>query len=87
MQKLEDRYEFTGFIDADVSRAATIDLGLRHRYPLHRLEVGQAFVADDAVGGVILTSLRSCASNYGRKHGKRFLVRKINGIPSCIRVA
>lgn len=78
------KYHEVEVFDVPLSRAATIDQGERRRYPFDMLEVGQAFAIPKLCNR---QSLASCASKYGTKHGKRFVIRKIDGGPCCIRVS
>lgn len=70
--------------EVPLSRMATISQGEKRRYPLDMLNVGEAFVIGKDCNR---QSLNSCKSKYAKKTGKRFIIRKIDGEPCCIRVA
>jgi hypothetical protein len=48
------------------------------------LKVGEAFVVGKDCNR---QSLNSCKSKYGKRTGKKFVIRKIDGEACCIRVA
>lgn len=70
--------------DVPLSRMKTIAEGDGRRYPLDMLAVGQGFAITNDCNR---QSLNSCKSAYGKKTGKRFIIRKLDGQPCCIRVA
>lgn len=78
------KYHEVEVFDVPLSRVETIGKGERRRYPFEMLEVGQAFAITKLCNR---QSLASSASKYGARHGKRFIIRKIDGGPCCIRVA
>ena len=78
------KYHDVDVFDVPLSRVETIGQGERRRYPFDMLEVGQAFAIPKLCNR---QSLASCASSYGKRHGKKFVIRKIDGGPCCIRVA
>lgn len=67
-----------------LSRMATLSQGDKRRYPFDMLEVGEAFVIGKDCNR---QSMHSCKSAYAKQTGKKFIVRKIDGEPCCIRVA
>ena len=83
MSKQDNKYRDMRIFEVPLSRRETLDKGARRRYPFDMLKVGEAFeIGKDANR----QSLGSCASRYGKRHGKRFIVRKVDGVPCCIRV-
>lgn len=78
------KYSEFEIFDVPVTRAEHRVMQERHRYPFDLLEVGQGFAIPKLCNRA---SLRSCATRYGQKHGKRFVIRKIDGGPCCIRIA
>ena len=52
------------------------------KYPFGGMEVGQSFAID--AGSVVL--VRNAASAHGRKHGKKFSVRKVDGVGRVWRI-
>lgn len=49
--------------------------GRREKYPWSKLEVGQSFFVE----GVALRSMSSTASHAGRRNGKKFIARVVDG--------
>jgi hypothetical protein len=70
--------------EVPLSRMETISKGDLRRYPLDMLKVGEAFVVGKDCNR---QSLNSCKSKYGKRTGKKFVIRKIDGEACCIRVA
>lgn len=80
---MDKNCDFTIF-DVPLSRMKTLHEGDRRRYPLDMLEVGQGF----AIGkDCNRQSLHSCKAKYAKETGKKFVVRKVDGGPCCIRIA
>lgn len=69
--------------EVPLSRMATIHKGEKRRYPLDMLKVGEGFVIGKDCNR---SSLSTQKSRYGKATGKRFVIRKLDGEPCCIRV-
>jgi hypothetical protein len=51
----------------------------RQKYPFGEMEVGDSFLADEA----LLDRLRAAAAHFGKNHNKKFAVRQV---PEGVRV-
>jgi hypothetical protein len=81
----DDMSDFVIETDVPLVPAKAYDVGGAKRYPFESMEVGDSFAFEAEAGKG--ERVRGRAAQYGKAHGKRFVVRIGQGKGRCWRIA